>query len=160
MKRIVCLTVAVLGSALVLHAEDTGKDRTTTESSFSECISESDYVASCDQDYAASDAVSVDAQGSTQKTAAENMEGKYMGRNMGSASQRSSFSECISESEYVASCDEDRTAVNDAASADDPGTVQKTDGQNMEGTHMGTNMGSTNEPRYTNTWSYFNYEYE
>ena len=159
MKRIVCLTVAVLGSALVLHAEDTDKNKTTTGSSFSECISDSEYVASCDQDYAASDAVSADAQGAAQKTAVENMEGKYMGRNMGSTNQ-SSFSECISDSEYVASCDQDYAAVNDAASVDDQGTVQKTDGQNMEGTHMGTNMGSTNGPRNTNTWSYFNYEYE
>ena len=101
MKRIVCLTVAVLGSALVLHAEDSGKRKTTTDSFYSDCISESEYIAACDQD-------------------------------------------CI--------------PANDAVSFDN--TVQKTSVENMEGKHMGKNMGSINEPQEKKTWSYFNYEYE
>ena len=86
MNRIVCLTVAVLGSALVLQAEDTGKRTTTTESSrYYECVSESENRAVCDQTAtnSGSDAAPV-ADGNVFKSAARNVEPQHMGSNMSS----------------------------------------------------------------------------
>ncbi len=87
MKRIVCLTVAVLGSALVLHAEDTGKRKTTTESPrYYECVSESDNRAVCDRTVTNTEADATPvADGNVFKDAARNSDPKHMGKNMGSA---------------------------------------------------------------------------
>lgn len=100
MKRTVCLMVAVLGLALVLQAEETGKRKNTQD------------------------------------------------RHSG----------CSSESENRAGRDQDRGS--EAVAADDQATAEKTAGENMEGTHMGKNMGSAKEQKKKTTWSYFNYEYE
>ena len=84
MKQIVCLMAVVLGSALVLNAEDTGKRKTTTESPrYYECVSESENRAVCDQTVTSTDATPV-ADGNVFKSAAQNDEPQHMGTNMGS----------------------------------------------------------------------------
>lgn len=90
MKQIVCLMAAVLGSALVLNAEETGTRKTTTESSrYYECVSESENRAVCDQTVTNrdTDATPV-ADGNVFKAAAQNDEPQHMGKNMGSGNKQ------------------------------------------------------------------------
>jgi hypothetical protein len=86
MNRIVCLTVAILGSALMLQAEDAGKRKATTESHrYYECVPVSENRAACDETAAnrGADATPI-ADGNVFKDAARNSEPQHMGTNMGS----------------------------------------------------------------------------
>ena len=87
MKRIICLMVAVLGSAVVLHAEDAAKGKATAGTArYYECVSESENRAVCDQTVTDgnTDAAPV-ADGNVFKDSARNNEPQHMGTNMGSA---------------------------------------------------------------------------
>ena len=87
MKRIVLLLVAVLGSALLLYAEDAGKGKAMTGwVCNSECVVQSADRATCDQNCTnkGGNAVFVDDQGNVLKIADkdQNTAKKHMRKHM------------------------------------------------------------------------------
>jgi len=87
MNRNVCLTVAVLGSALVLYGEDAGKGKAMTGwVCNSECVVQGADRATCDQscNKKGGDAVFVDDQGNVLKITGkyQEMAKKHMAKHM------------------------------------------------------------------------------
>ena len=89
MKRIVCLMVAVLVSALVLHAEDAAKANSTAGSArYYECVPESENRAVCDQTATNTDSDAAPVADGNVKDAAQNNEPQHMGANLGSTEKQ------------------------------------------------------------------------